>query len=305
MSTGIIYSLTGELNRGRVHGYHHKPDPLKLNKTPHKYDVSGLKSKDVRNILNYQVSAHAMGYESRFTIGFEVEKTSLHRNSVREYELFCGFETDASCGYEAVSHILPLLPAGTWRTKVYDMIHKAAPVIEDSYSPSNASCGGHITIGVDGMTGDEILEAVRPYSGIVLALFRYRLKNRYCGNNTNMRTESEGRDTWFNANDSLLYASSRYQLALTKGKLLEFRVVSRVESVKQLMRRYELFYELVDFAVNTKGSAASFNKKIRSIVLAMYGGNAREAEKIFDYAKHFQKFLNTGIIHDSIKKFLF
>lgn len=300
MNTGIQYTLTGETSRGRIVGYHQKPDPLKLSKSRHRFDVSGLKSKEVRNII-----ADSTGFASRFTIGFEVEKTALHRNSVREYELFCGFETDASCGYEAVSHILPLLPAGQWRTKVYDMMHKATHIIDDRFSPSNKTCGGHVTLGVEGLTGEEILTAVRPYCGIVLALFRYRLKNRYCGLNTNLRTASESTDSWFNANDEMRWASSRYQLALDKGKVLEFRVVSRYENVKQMMRRYELFYALLDFALNTKGRLSSFHKHIRPIVLSMYGGNETEANDIFEKAEHFQKFINTGIIHDSIRKFLF
>lgn len=300
MNTGIQYRLTGERGRAIVHGYHHKPDPLKLSKSRHRFDVSGLKSKEVRNII-----ADSTGFTSRFTIGFEVEKTALHRASVREYELFCGFETDASCGYEAVSHILPLLPAGQWRTKVYDMFHKARYIIEDQYSPSDKRCGGHVTLGVEGLTGEEILTAVRPYCGIVLALFRYRLKNGFCGLNTNLRTASESRESWFNANDERMWASSRYQLALDKGNVLEFRVVSRYESVKQMMRRYELFYALLDFALNNKGRLSSFHKQIRPIVLSMYGGNEADANDIIEKAEHFQKFINTGIIHESIRKFLF
>jgi hypothetical protein len=122
---------------------------------------------------------------SRFTIGFEVEKNNFHRGAVKEYELLKGFERDSSCGYEAITHVLPLLPAGTWRTKVFDMMHKAERIIDDRYSPSdekdydgNYKCGGHITLGVAGMTGNELMEATRKYSGIMYAMFRKRLKNK-------------------------------------------------------------------------------------------------------------------------------
>ena len=37
----------------------------------------------------------------------------------------------------------------------------------------------------------------------------------------------------------------KYQMALIKEFGVEFRVVSRFTSVKQMMRRYELFYELL------------------------------------------------------------
>jgi hypothetical protein len=148
MQQGIQYKLTGETARGSVTRYHGKPDPINLSRGAKNCDIAGLKKVQRGNFIE------SFGdYRSKFTIGFEVEKNSLHRGAVREYELFCGFETDGSCGYEAVTHILPLVPASTWRTKVFDMIHKAERIIDDRFSPSNEKrgshykCGGHITIG--------------------------------------------------------------------------------------------------------------------------------------------------------------
>lgn len=281
-------------------GYHQKPEPLMLNKTRWTADIKGIPPmQQARVLMNANGEVH-----SRFTIGIEVEKTNLHRNAVHEYELFCGFERDGSCGFEAVTHVLPLLPRGIWRTKVYDMMHKAEHIIDDRFSASNSNCGGHITLGVSGMWGKEILEAVRPYCGIVLALFRYRLKNRYCGLNTNLKTEYYSTDR-FDANPYYVHTSHRYQLALVKGQLLEFRVVSRYESVKQMMRRYELFYELLDFAINTRGSYSMFLRRINGLIVEMYDGNISKADKVIEMARHFQKFINTNIIHEDIKKYLF
>jgi len=303
MSTGIKYQLTGETRRGNVVSYHQKPNALMLNKTKHRIDVAGLRSAVLRSAFKIEGGEIA----SRYTIGMEVEKTSLHRGAVREYELFCGFETDASCGYEAVTHVLPLLPSGQWRTKVFDMMHKAEQIIDDRFSPSNTRCGGHVTLSVDGMSGADLLLATRKYSGIVLALFRNRLKNPFCGGNTNMRDTgwSNEHGSIFSANDSNYRCNPRYQMALVKGKLLEFRVVARYESVKQMMRRYELFYALVDAAVNTNPTQAGFFKTIRPIVLSMYNGNEAKADEIFKMAKQFQKFIDTGVMHEDIKRFLF
>lgn len=297
-TTGIEYKLTGETERGQVQRYHYKPSPKFLNKTPYRIDVMGLKPVEQRTA----VLIEGREFKSRFTIGFEVEKNSLHRGAVKEYELFCGFETDGSCGYEAVTHVLPLLPSGKWRNKVFDMMVKAEKIIDDNYSPSDRRCGGHVTIAVDGMTGGEILSAVREYSGIILALFRHRLKNGYCGRNTNMRLYDEN-SRMFHANGER--SSDRYQLALVKGNCLEFRVVSKFESVKQMMRRYELFYILLNYSVNVKGTQATFLKQIRPIIVSMYNGDTAKADEIVGLAKHFQKFINTGIIHDDIKRFLF
>lgn len=301
MNTGIKYQLTGEAVRGCVSRYHQKPNALMLNKTKHRIDVAGLRSAVQRSAFKIEGGEIA----SRYTIGMEVEKTSLHRGAVREYELFCGFETDASCGYEAVTHVLPLLPQGQWRTKVFDMMHKAERIIDDRFSPSDRSCGGHVTLSVDGMTGAELITATRKYSGIVLALFRHRLKNTFCGGNTNMRDLDTERSSVFSANEDRFRHYPRYQMALVKGNLLEFRVVARYESVKQMMRRYELFYALVDAAVSTKPTQATFFKTIRPMVLSMYNGNEAKAEQIFTMAKQFQKFIDSGVIHEDIKRFLF
>lgn len=301
-NTGVIYTTTGEPRRGTVQGYHNKPAAYFLNKTAHRVDVSGLKTIEQRTAIKFD----GREYESKFTIGMEIEKNQLSRNSVREYELFCGFETDSSCGYEAVTHVLPLLPQGQWRTKVYDMMHKAEKIIDDRFSPSDTRCGGHITIGCEGLTGRELNLLVRKNSGIILALFRKRLKNAYCGANRRMQDTD---DTAFNSTSSYSYSNSgwhhKYQTALVKGQCLEFRIPSKFESVKQMMRRYELFYELVNYSVNNpKGTHEKFLKNIRPIIVSMYNGNEGFADDVLDYARHFQKFIVKNEIHESIQKFL-
>lgn len=302
-TTGVIYTTTGETRRGQIAGYHNKPQPIFLNKSSHRIDVAGLKAIEQRTAIKLEGGE----YESKFTIGFEVEKNQLSRNAVREYELFCGFETDSSCGYEAVTHILPLLPAGQWRTKIYDMMHKAEKIIDDNYSPSDRRCGGHITIACDGLNGQELNTLVRKNSGILLALFRHRLKNTYCGHNRRMQSENEGR---FNSCSYSYPADSngwhwKYQTALIKGNCLEFRLVSKFESVKQMMRRYELMYELVNYSTNNrKGTHEKFLKNITPIVVSMYNGDKAKADEILGLARHFQKFINKGEIHQDIATYL-
>lgn len=302
---GIVYATTGDPRRAEVHSYHYKPSPLYLNKTKYRVDVAGLKVADQRKAIKFD----GYEYESRYTVGFEIEKNQLHRGAVREYELFCGFERDGSCGYEAVTHILPLLPNGKWKTKVFDMVLKAEKIIDDRYSPSDKRCGGHITIACDGLSGDELREAVRKNSGVILALFRKRLNNKYCG--SNRRLESENISGTYNS-DSRLSNNydyngwhSKYQTALVKRKTLEFRVPSKYESVKQTMRRYELFYELVDFSVNNpNGLHENFLKKIAPIIVSMYNGQTEKADEILKLARHFQKFILKGTIDPKIQEFL-
>lgn len=303
MQTELIYTTTGEAERGHVSSYHRKPDALFLNKSKYKADVSGLKPKQLQNALFVSNGE----YVSKFTIGFEIEKNSLSRNAVKEYELFCGFERDGSCGFEAVTHVLPLLPSGKWRNKVYDIIHKAKKIIDDRYSPSDRRCGGHVTIACEGLTGAELNLAVRNYSGIILALFRKRLKNPYCG--ANRRFMPQSGMAQYNSHDCTAYDYNgwhyKYQTALVKGNCLEFRVVSKFESVKQVMRRYELFHELVDYSVNeTKGTWKGFVKRIEPIIRSMYNGDQTKTDEILSLAKHFQKFINDSTIHEDIAEYL-
>ena len=290
MTQGINYRVTGDDNRGQVHSYHYKPAPLFLNKTKHRVDVAGLKAVTTREAFKVEGNEIV----SKFTIGMEVEKNTLHRGAVREYELFCGFERDGSCGYEAVTHVLPLLPAGQGRTKVYDMMHKAEKIIDDRYSPSDRRCGGHITIAVDGMTGDELREAIRLNCGVILALFRKRLSNGYCNHNATMKGAMEG--------NHINGHHHKYQLALVKGSTLEFRLPSRFENVKQMMRRYELMYEVVNFSVNKpNGKHADLLKQIRPLIVSMYGGDEAKADNILRLAKEMREFIKTGIMTEEIR----
>ena len=300
---GIEYKLTGEAARGQIAHYHYKPAPLHLGKGAKRSDISGLKSTESRALLTFEGG----DYSAKFTVGMEVEKNELHRNVVREYELFCGFERDGSCGYEAVTHILPLIPASMWRTKVFDMMHKAEKIIDDRFSPSDKRCGGHITIGVEGMTGDEIREAVRKNCGIVLALFRMRLNTLYCGANRRMQPAGDRvYNSWSGARSyGATESHYKYQTALVKDNLLEFRVPSRFQSVKQMMRRYELFYEVVNYSINKpNGGHDALLKALKPIVVSMYDGNVAKAEAVMGLAKHFREFILKGKIHDSIAEFL-
>ena len=46
MTNELIYTITGERQRGEVSSYHHKPNPLFLNKSKFKNDIAGLKKSD-------------------------------------------------------------------------------------------------------------------------------------------------------------------------------------------------------------------------------------------------------------------
>jgi hypothetical protein len=66
-----------------------------------------------------------------------------------------------------------------------------------------------------------------------------------------------------------------------------------------------LFYELVNYSVNKpKGTFAGFLKVIEPIIVSMYNGDKDKAHNVMELAKHFQKFINKGEIHQDIAEFL-
>jgi len=275
----IQYTTTGDYNRNRVVRYHGSPSPKHLGMGAKKGDIATLKSAQKRNVIEFENG----NVNSKFTIGFEVEKTRFSRGAVTEYALFAGFERDGSCGYEAITHILPLLPKGEWRNKVFNMMYEAKRIIEDSYSPSNTSCGGHITLAVDGMDGEELMNRLKKFSGVMLSLFRRRLGNGYCRSNPFMDVDTN---------------AGRYQVCLRKGDRVEFRLPSRITGVKQMMRRYELFYMMLDFAVNRpNASFKTFLKAVAPIVSSMYGHDEPKVTEILTLSEAFNKTLRTGQIN--------
>ncbi len=261
-------------SRGEITNYHRGAAPIFRNKATN-VEIKGLKSEDRRNVI-----IDGDEFVSKFTIGFEVEKTSLHRDAVKEYPLFARIETDSSCGYEGVTHVLPLVGRSMWRTKVFNAFVEAKQIIDDEYSPSDHNCGGHITIAVDGIDGNTLRKKLIPYSHILYSIFRHRLSNYYCCGNLRMETP---------------HYESKYVVCKNTGFGVEFRLPSRVQSAKQMMRRYELMYVMLDFAINKpNASLGSFHNAVRPILMSMYDRDADKVAKIIALAKEFRKFLLGG-----------
>jgi hypothetical protein len=72
-----------------------------------------------------------------------------------------------------------------------------------------------------------------------------------------------------------------------------------------MMRRYELFYEIVNYSVNKpNGTHDGLLKTLKPIIVSMYDGNVAKAEAVMGLAKHFREFILKGKIHGSIAEFL-
>jgi hypothetical protein len=84
---------------------------------------------------------------------------------------------------------------------------------------------------------------------------------------------------------------------------MEIRLPSRFTSVKQMMRRYEICYLMLDCGI--KGTNfKTFLKKADSVLMMMYDQDRAKVEAIKERAIHFQEFINKGKVHESIQMFV-
>ena len=84
---------------------------------------------------------------------------------------------------------------------------------------------------------------------------------------------------------------------------IEFRVVARFQSVKQMMNRYKVMYELVNTSINhPRRSFNKFLEQVRPIIMAMYDNDADKVEEKLEFARKFNNYLRHGRVHESIAR---
>tara|TARA_R110000751_G_scaffold77459_2_gene156216 strand:+ start:1048 stop:2325 length:1278 start_codon:yes stop_codon:yes gene_type:complete len=217
------------------------------------YDQSAMPSEsEDYEIADYHDSPPMIdrSFGCDFRIGFEIEKVSFDGledvgDEVGWFKLFKGFETDSSCGVEAITNLLPLSPLRSkHRKEVFEWIDLAQDIIN---CDTNSDCGGHITISRRGVAANDLLENIKPYLAILYALYRYRLKNTYSANNKECKKNIYG----------------GYQAIQVKKGLgaIECRLVSRVDNTVQLKNRYDIMYFIMLYGKNHPGS---LSKRVHS-----------------------------------------
>ena len=264
------------------------------------YDEDRMPNKDDdEHICTYHESPavrHILMSESyKMRIGFEIEKTYFRTfdggyaenkgNYVGSHELFKGYETDSSCGVEAITNILPLdSPRSLSRNEVFEYFDEADCIIN---SPVSRKCGGHICISVHGMSGYDILNKVRGNMAILYSMYRYRLSKEHCNENKKLEYDN----------------NTKYSPVNVKDFGVEIRIPSAVKNVRQLKLRYDLIYKIMHHSIRTRQSYDKLLEKIDYILMRMY----KDREKV-DYIKRlsyeFRKYLLNDETPYSIQEFL-
>jgi hypothetical protein len=165
--------------------------------------------------------------ETLYTIGFEVEKEDRHilsQYSVSDLTLGWAREHDGSLndetGYELVSPIYDLF-SDKLDNDMADTTLRRHINADSSYD-----CGGHINFGKRGTSGAQLLKESAAYLPLFLALYRRRVTGRWAKMKVDINK--------YNGED-------RYVAFNVQREYIEFRLVSRVESVDNLLWRRDLF----------------------------------------------------------------
>jgi hypothetical protein len=177
------------------------------------------------------------------------------------------------------------------------MFSEVKHIVDDQFSPSNIDCGGHINLAVKGMSGSELADALGPFSGIIYALYRFRLKRRWCQANIFMNADE---CDWVGLSDH-----EKYQVCRIDSNRVEFRLPSRIKSVTDLNLRYRLMYEIVNFAINKpNGTHRGLLSKLKPILMMMYNNNTDKVAEVMELSKHFRKMLITRKINHAVQPFV-
>ena len=285
-----------------------------VNHTGYQYDVEDL-PQDLWQYVNHSQTIAA----SKYAVGFEIEKNTMiakDGTEVGRFDVGCnhelhnnviikGTETDSSCGVEMVTNCLPLLPPSRWRNKIIDAFYDVSNVLD---SPADTRCGGHIHVSVHGVNTDTLKKWLRTTTPLMMSLFKKRLQNFYCAGDLLMMDES--------CYDSQVIQSwhglaRKFNMVTKHSNTCEFRLPSGVKSTQQLIRRYDLIFLVVDYAVKMRGQfdKGLFNellRKAKPILMRMYGRDKNKVKEVMMYARRFFEFMqsNGRRCHASLREYL-
>ena len=225
-----------------------------------------------------------------WTIGFEIEKTDIYNTEtglmvshegdrVETQPFFWKWETDSSCGIEGVSNAYDLFDSKEFKNDVKNSDYIDGLTSRDS--------GGHVSIKCNKWGQAFGLNEVRPYAGLIYALWRFRLKNEYCSKNKKI--------------DADAYLD-RYDVIRVRGAgFLEFRLPNRIQRKSQVIWRYKIFHLMVRAMVEGI-PFASYVRNCDSLLDEVY--DVEKKERIKGLSQHFDDYLSLGVIASEISEFI-
>jgi hypothetical protein len=232
---------------------------------------------DNDNVPNGNESYHGMRRMDKRTkegwsVGFEVEKEDVEMvgvdaGKIHKDTAWCKEKDgslDDATGYELISPILSLMD-----TKyITNSITSVKDLINGNYT---SSCGGHIHIGHNEYSPDEIFEGLSGYFPLFYAMYEKRMEQTYC----KAKKKKE-----------MAYKKDKYSAFYVRDTTVEFRIPSAVKNVSNLLWR------LTFMQIICKGFCKSETQVLKDLVnckskLHKHLRKVYSAEQILDKANKF------------------
>jgi len=185
----------------------------------------------VRGYHNGSYRSMYFSKQPKYKIGFEIEKEDEDvRNSIDIDSFECETnghwrkEKDGSLcdcsGYELIS---PTFEFNI--NKIFEHIESNDELVKHINARHTKSCGGHIHLSEDGLSGNELFNKIKGYTPLFYALYYGRVDKNYCRGKKN---------------DDLQKDNEKYQAIKIHHDRVEFRIISAVPSVNTLKWRSKL-----------------------------------------------------------------
>ena len=248
---------------------------------------------------DYVNGYHDGGYKTktfsdkpRFFIGFEIEKEdkevkeSIYISDFKDSLPLWRKERDGSLddesGYELISPTYELDVE-----KIKKDIKKSDILLNHINAKKSKSCGGHINISEDGLTGEELFNNLKGYTPLFHALYYGRIDKNY----------SKGK-----SNEKLLSDNEKYQSIKIHSNRVEYRIISAVPNFDTLMWRAEL----MDFILNnqtecTKDAFFKLNTTLLPLIKKTYNTPEKLNALIDRVIEYTLKFENITLTKETIQ----
>lgn len=221
----------------------------------------------VRDYHNGGYKVLNFGKTSPFAIGFEIEKedTEVKESiNIDDFEQATGNlwrkEKDGSLddesGYELISPTMELNVS-----EIEKHIRGNKVLVNHINASKSQSCGGHINVSEKGKTGEELFNSVKGFTPLFHALYSGRIGKNY----------SKGK-----SNERLLSENEKYQSIKIHENRIEYRIISAVSSVSNLIWRAKL----IDFVMNNQTSDIKqafflINTTLKPLLAQVYNTNEK------------------------------
>jgi hypothetical protein len=195
----------------------------------------------VRDYHNGGYRTLMFNHKSKFKIGYEIEKEDEDvRNSIyindfeNETNDLWRKEKDGSLdscsGFELISPTFELDI-----DKIFEHIESNEHLVSHINAEKSYSCGGHIHLSEDGLSGEELFDKIKGYTPLLYALYYGRVNKSYC----------KGKN-----NEDLKRDNEKYQAIKIHDNRIEFRIISAVPNVDTLKWRTKLIMMMIQNPTN-------------------------------------------------------